>query len=82
MNVFRGAVSLLGYSARYRTLYNWINGKRKSLDERSKFHGYNTTIHSRYPSLEPNEYSCPEAPLLCKNGDFLCWLVTHLLQQT
>lgn len=45
-------IALLGYPARRQTLYNWINQKRKSPEDRSTFCGCNTPEHPRHPPAE------------------------------
>lgn len=45
-------ITLLGYPARRQTLYNWINQKRKSPEDRSTFCGGNTPEHPRQPPAE------------------------------
>ena len=45
-------MALLGYPARRQTLYNWINRKRKSPEERFAFCGCNTLEHPRHPPAE------------------------------
>ena len=45
-------IALLGYPARRQTLYNWINQKRKSPEDRSTFCGCNTPEHLRHPPAE------------------------------
>lgn len=45
-------IALLGYPACRQTLYNWINQKRKSPEDRSTFCGCNTSEHPRHPPAE------------------------------
>lgn len=45
-------ITILGYSARRQTLYNWIHRKRILPEERSAFRGYNTENRPRHPPLE------------------------------